>query len=197
MFRDNEFRWLHGDYRHLSILSYPATLGLSEADANAGTMRRGKGMRFADNSDVNAAFSSINDFFGILMHPVNLNGTTDATGFRDFVMNKLDLPRKRGSKVLLRQPLPGCMIELEDADSQTVGIDRLLVTSGTGAISAATPLHTPLTYEDGALRVAQSGAGVNEMVFARIKRANLTPVTAGQIRVRVEFVSPYLFTADT
>lgn len=59
-----------------------------------------------------------------------------------------------------------------------------LVLSGTGAISNATPVPSNLSFKDGKLRLSQAGELVNYLLTAN----NLTPNTAGNLRLRAEKV---------
>lgn len=196
MFGSSRFKWVAGEYYHYGVAKFPTTLGLSDADANAGTAKQGKLMGLADNNAEEMKYGGVNgNFLGILTHHVNKDGTTSDSGFKDFTIGKQDIPLKRGQAVTLRVPLPGAIAEFEGVGA--VGIDTLVVTSGTGLLASGSALWSPLTIESGAWRIAQSGAGVNEFVYAHLMQANLTPENSGEVRIRVKFVSPYLFTADT
>jgi hypothetical protein len=59
-----------------------------------------------------------------------------------------------------------------------------LVLSGTGAISNATPVPSNLSFKDGKLRLTQAG----ELTHYLLTANNLTPNTAGNLRLRAEKV---------
>lgn len=185
MFGSTRFKWLHGSYAHLSILTFPDSLDLSDDDADLGTVKRGKLMQFAANSDVNMNYAGIDGFLGLLISEVNALGVTGDEGFKNFTIGKIDLPIKRGSKVGLRQPHPGSFAEFQGVGAN--GIDTLVTTTGPGAIVSGTGPGVALTAENGAWRQAD----VDELVFARTLRTNLTPTVSGEVRIRVEFVSAY------
>jgi hypothetical protein len=92
---------------------------------------------------------------------------------------------KTGTKVSLSYIEIGGEIEVEGengltyATVPTIANGGLLVTSGTGAISASTAHGDLLAYQNGRLRIAQSGDRIQLQVLQQ-----LTPVDAGSFRLR-------------
>lgn len=183
MHGDSRFKWVSGKFYNLGNLETTG-LALSDANANSGTVKRGKMMRIsATNNDRMDFATGLAE--GILTRKVDAEGTTGLQGFKDFTIGKLDLPVKRGSVVTLRCPLPGAIAEFEGVG--TAIIDNLVATSGTGAISTGTTKLTELSVVNGCWRVAQAG----DTVLARLLDPTLTPENSGEVRIRVRFVSPY------
>lgn len=188
MFGSSRFKWVNGEFYHLGHLTFPTSLDLSDADADAGTVKRGKLMSFADNSVENMAYAEADTkkFLGFLTHDVNRYGTTDAEGFKNFTIGKQDLPLSRGSQITLRVPIPGAIVELEGLGA--AGYDQLVVTSGTGAISTGTALQTELGVIKGGVRIAQAG----DFIIGHLLQANGTPENSGEVRIRFQICSPYV-----
>lgn len=185
MFGSTRFKWLSGTYHHYGVLK---TTGLAitaaDADSATGVIKRGKMMDIKADDETLMVYGSGNAF-GILLHNVALNGITDATGFRDFSIGKQDLPKKRGAAVTLRVPHQGSMAEFEGTGEATV--DNLVCDATTaGFLATSTPVGTALSVLNGCWRIAQTG----DNVIARLVRADLTPQNAGELRIRVQFVSP-------
>jgi hypothetical protein len=75
----------------------------------------------------------------------------------------------------------GLEVTVERAEEAEMEGTDYLWTSGTGAISASTPVPSSLSYLNGRLRVAQA----NEIVNYTLMANNLTPLTSGALRIRV------------
>lgn len=190
------FRLIFGQTEQYGVLSYPTTLALSDAAANSGTMKRGKAMAI-DASDIDARkmkFADTDEFKGFLMNDVDELGTTGDKGFKEFTLAYPDMAIKRGAKVSLLVPTVGCQFEIESDDNAADTYDNFIVTKAaeTGLIETTTALNSLLTFgAKGCMRVAQTG----ETAFFRMIDADRTPETTGNIRIRVEYISPYKVTA--
>lgn len=120
------------------------------------------------------------DMTGFLAQKVTAAGPS----FEDKSFN-LDLVAKAGEKVSLISLEDGGEFEVEGEPSKgpTDTQSGLLVTSGTGAVSASTSAGTQLSVTAGRWRVAQTG----DYVFG-IYRKNLTPLAdSSNVRCLVEF----------
>lgn len=182
------FQWLRGPWTRVGYLK-TTNLPLSDADANLGTIPRGKLVNMAAANETEMAYTTAN-MLGILENPVSLNGVQDATVFRELTLNlNRDQPVRRGLPVGIRVPGPGSEAIFEGKGAFLY--DNLVCTTSTGAISGATARFTELTCEKGCWRLAVIG----ENVYATLEDASLTPYTATQIRMRVKFCSPYIKSA--
>lgn len=191
LFGSTRFKHVSGKYDKIGFLK-TTNLSLSDAGANLGTLKRGKLVDFADNSEVEMKLGGVGGAMGFLENNITLDGTTDLQGFKDLTIGKQDLPRKKGEAVSILVPMPGSVWEVEGLGAGP--IDVLLITSGTGAISAATPIGTMLGVVSGAFRIAQVNASpaASDVVVARIVSANLTPENAGEVRLRIEWLGKSL-----
>lgn len=173
-------------------------LPLSTADANSPTasLQSGKMVDMKDNSETEMKLGT-GYSIGILTRPISLLGTRDPATFQKMTIGNqklVDLPVSRGLCVTVQCPYPGAEMLFEGAADITgagtvlQAIDHLVVKTGTGAISAVTAINSELSVVNGAWRLAQSG----DFVLAQLRQANLTPINAGEIRIRVRFCSPYL-----
>jgi hypothetical protein len=184
MFGDSRVKWVSGKYVNLGNLETTG-IALSDADANAGTVKRGKMMRISTTNADRMAYGS-GYAEGFLTRKVDADGTTSLQAKWDMAIgNNSDLPVKRGAVVTLRCPLPGAIMEFEGVG--TAIVDNLVCTSGTGALSAATAVLTELSVQNGCWRVAQAG----EKVLALMLDPTLTPENTGELRIKIRFVSPY------
>jgi hypothetical protein len=133
--------------------------------------------------------------WGILTRDVNFSGTTNDAGFKKLTVGGFpDIPVKKGACVTIQVPLPGAEAIFEGAVDITSGVAAaidgpgLVLKTGTGAISAATPVNSRLSVVNGVWRLAQTG----DFVLAHLKQANYTPKNAGEIRIRVRFCVPHV-----
>lgn len=167
-------------------------LPLSNADANSASaiLPLGKIVDYAAASEAEMRLGT-GFGIGILSQAITLNGTTDDAGFKKLTVGGFpDIPAKRGIAVGVFCPFPGVEAIFEGACDISGGngpaIDGLVVKTGTGAIGGGTSDLELLSVVNGAWRVAQSG----DFVLA-LFRQSLTPVNAGEIRIRVRFCSPW------
>lgn len=123
---------------------------------------------------------------GVTVQDIDADGLTGLQGFQDFTIGKVDRNVKRGRPVSLRVPNLGAVLEFEGLG--TCGVGNLVVTSGTGAISASTAKGVELSAYQGSLYIAQSG----DVVLYLMEDSSLTPATVGNVRVRVKAVGHYL-----
>lgn len=187
MFGSSRFKWVQGPYNQISMKT-PATLALSDADPDVGTVKRGKPVKRDDSDLETIDYGDNTTFLGMLLYEINDEGTTGLQGFQDFTVGKQDIPKKRGSAVPVRVPLPGAIAEFEGTG--TAIIDNLVADSGTGEeLSAGTAQYSELTLNNGCWVLA--AAVSSDIVYARLLDPTLTPENGGELRILVEFVSPY------
>lgn len=179
------FKPVGGGYWQIGYLT-TASLALSDGDANNGIIKTGKCVNFAANSQVNMAYAAYNtSFLGFLSQDISANGFQVTSTYEQFQNKWLYNPVRRGLACSVLVPHLFSMWEMEGLG--TVGINTMVVTSGTGAVAANTALNTELTLESGAWRKAASG----ERVYAELTQANLAPAIVGNIRIQVKILSPY------
>jgi hypothetical protein len=146
---------------------------------------------FGDDSDADnpmATPAGADGAMGVLAKRMDTDGPTL---LNNLLGNTADESIKTGGKVPIERYPAGSQIEIESADSKAYNADQptdptdgyLLVTSGTGAISASTAVGTLLGYQNGRLRVAQTADRVEWKILAQ-----LTPKTEGNIRLLIEKV---------
>lgn len=118
-------------------------------------------------------------FTGFLSKEVTADGPT----FEEMELGYPNLPTKIGEKATLTALQDGALIEVEgeDAIAYSEAGDHLLVTTGTGHVNTDTAEGTSLSFKQGKWYIAQTG----DFVFG-ILRKQLTPVTAGNIRLEIE-----------
>lgn len=184
MWGSSRFKWVSGKWYPLGIMK-TTNLDITDADADSatGVIKRGNMMDVDPTDETEMVYGSGNAL-GILTYDITLNGITDAQGFKSFTIGKYDLPKKRGAAISLRVPQMNAIAEFEGTGTPIV--DNLVADSGVGALAAGTAVGTALSVENGCWRVAQT----SDVVLARLLRANLTPENAGELRIRVQFVSP-------
>lgn len=196
MYGSELFRWTFGDFQHYG-LAKTTNLALSDADANSPTavVPRGKLVQL-DPTDMSELVYAgpTTGLLGMLLDMLSLDGVYNYEGIakRSLGFAAADgapdtLPKKRGITSTVRVPDVNSMAEFEGPATTAGIVDNLLATAGTGAITAATPVGALLGCFEGGLRVAQTG----DVVVAEMVKADVTPMTAGNIRVRVKFVSQY------
>lgn len=164
-----------------------ASLSLSEAGANTGTLLAGNMLEWAAGDDKVLAHVT-GHAVGMLQQDINLYGTTDADAYRkQGVGDQWNIPAKKGAEVSIRKPKPGCEAIFE---GEGVGaINNFVITSGTGAIASNTARFTALSVYKGGWRQAQTG----EFVLAHLEQADLTPLDDdANLRIRIRFCSPYV-----
>jgi hypothetical protein len=190
-FGDSRFKHVSGSYDYWDSAK-TTELDLSVADANVGTTQKGKGVTLKDNDETELAYAEVGDFFlGFMHHSINLSGTTDETGFKEFTIGKLDIPKKRGSPVSIVLPAPGSIWEFEGTGITSV--DNLVTDSGTGLLATGSTLRSPLTQKNGCWQIAVA----TDVIHAHLLQANLTPENAAEVRIRVQICSPHLFVTET
>lgn len=182
------FQWLRGGFTKIGYLK-TTELPLSDADANAGTLKRGKLVAIKLNDETLMAFRT-GGFCGILERNVDAFGTTGTTGRMRVYENTPDTPAKRGQAVSLRIPHPQSEAIFEGVGA--AGYDTLVITATTtGFLTTGSAEDLELTCEKGGWRAAAIG----EIVHALLKQANYSPAVPGNVRIRVRFTGPYKKTA--
>jgi len=165
-FGSEYFQILHGEERHVGELT-----------PTGGVAQRGTAFLRTDESTCGRGTG---DLTGFLAQEIQaLNPTIEE------LMFDKDLPVGIGEKVTLIVVEDGGEIavegepDVEEYDEETLG---LLVTTGTGAITAATAVGTDLSVVDGLWRVAQKGDRVKGIL-----RSQMTPWVADtNIRILIE-----------
>ena len=191
MFGHNKFQWLLGEGFNRQSGTTSA-LNLSDADAAAGTLLSGTLVDFTAGYTDRFSFVT-GSAIGFITQPIDQYGQESATQFRKRELQPqgkhghYEVPVKKGDPVAVLIPPPNSQAIFEGLGAASYG--NLVVTSSTGAISTATARRTELSVIKGGLYVAQAG----DLVIALMEQADLTPVAdAGNVRVRVRFVSPYV-----
>lgn len=187
MFKSKYFATIYGEYDTLATLTFPTSLGLSDADADVGLIRVGKPVTFANNSLDTMKYGDNDSFLGFLGKDISLEGPLGVQSYYDInALGLIDIPTKRGSKVEVIIPRIGFLFEVEDAGTDKV--EKMLITSGTGAIANNTALHTELSLTDkGCWKLAADG----DMVYAHLYQANVAPKIENNVRIRARICSPY------
>ena len=131
-----------------------------------------------DPSAANAAIAAYGTgFLGFLMQEVTIAGPTAL----QLMAGVQQLPATAGHAVSIAYGDTG-EIEVEGADATGIStVAALLITAGTGAISASTAKHTELSFRGGKWRVAQT----SDRVCGKMVDAGMTPDVAAQIRCRI------------
>ena len=139
---------------------------------------------FVDDDGSNAQAELANgNALGFMTKEVTADGPTfEQMNFQNCLV------AKAGDAVSIGALCPGHQIEVENEPSKTsTGTGaKMMVTSGTGAITAATAKDTEVSVVNGRLYAAQTG----DRVMFRVLNAAITPhVTGTNIRVRMERVA--------
>lgn len=117
---------------------------------------------------------------GFLMQEVTADGPTAL----QLVAQLKTLPAQTGQAVSIARGEG--RIEVEGPDAAGVAnATALLITSGTGALSASTAQHTELSLRAGKWRVAQTG----DRVCGEVIKAGLTADVSGNIRIEIRVFS--------
>ena len=188
-FGSTRMEYLSGknSFREIGYLK-TTNVPLSQADANAGTLQLGKMMNEAADPNEESEMVLGDGFaIGFLTRALDLYGTTGDAAFKKLAIGNIDIPVKRGQPVTLQCPFPGAQAIFEGTGSAATPGDTLVCDAGTGALASGTTKLTELSVIKGAWRIAQSG----DFVLAILLDSNLTPKNVGELRIRLEFVSPY------
>lgn len=179
MFGSKLFKPYWGKWDHFGVLK-TNHVWLSASNADAGTLPKGTFLDFHPTIEGEAVLASGN-FVGMLIEDMDQSGVLSVQSYYDRSIGRVENPLRKGTAVSLRRFYAGGMAEFEGLGVSAPG--NLVITSGTGAISAATARKTELSTHNGGLRVAQSG----DIVIALMEKANLTPEIAGNVRIRIRF----------
>lgn len=118
---------------------------------------------------------------GILTQDVSVDGLTGLVGFREFMIQSVDQPVKKGAFVSIRTPNLKTMLEAEGLGASLPG--NLVCTSGGAAIDGSTTYRKELTCLNGCLQEGSSG----DVIVGYFHRL-VTPVEdAGNTRVLWEW----------
>jgi len=190
MFGHQYFRWLMGEFDRVNGTT--ADVNLSDADANAGELGVGIMLDYKADSHLALAFVT-GSAIGFTTQAIDQYGTTSAAVYRNLDVREksgipfIQVPVKKGQPIALSVPRPHSMAEFEGLGAASYG-NRVITATTTGFLSSSTARRTPLSVERGGWKEAQSG----ELVLAFMEQANLTPYTAGNVRIRIKFTAPYL-----
>ena len=150
----------------------------SLAAGGTGTITAVRGLALGAHATDPESFdlANHNNFIGVLTRRVIVGGLSLADrvfGVTSATPVGLESPFTDGLEVTVERAEE---IECEGAD---------YLYSGTGIIvTGSTPGATNLSYKDGKLRITQSGENVNALLTAN----NLTPMTAGNLRIRAVMI---------
>lgn len=181
MFGSPYVKFIHGNWHHYSLttgeLAIPSGVTLTK-----GTWCAERGTSGA------AVLASGAGAVGFMTQDVNAEGQTSLQSYKDRTIGKLDLPMAAGADkaVTLRVPDANAVMEFEGDGTAIPG--NLVCTSGTGALSSSTAAKTPLSFFNGAIRIAQSG-DVAQLILLD---ASLTPEISGNTRIRVQAVGAFI-----
>lgn len=188
-FGSTRMEYLSGknSFREIGYLK-TTNLPLSDANANLGTLQLGKMVNEAADPNEESQMALSTGFaIGFLTRSIDLYGTTGDTAFKKLAIGNIDIPVMRGAPVTVQCPYPGAQAIFEGNGAATAPIDHLVITSGTGALSSGTAKLSELSVISGAWRLAQTG----DMVLGLLLDNNLTPKNVGELRIRIQFISPY------
>lgn len=184
MYGSSTFKSVWGKWDHYGTLK-TTNVPLGPADPDDGELPRGTFLDI-DPTDETEAILASGNAVGLTVQDIDNEGLTGLQGYQDFTIGKLDRNVKKGRPVSLRNYYPGAFLEFEGKGAAAPG--NLVATTGTGALSTGTAKGTELSFLNGSIRAAQSG----DNVFMLMEKADVTPETGGNVRVRVKMVSPYL-----
>lgn len=174
----NRFKVLYGETFHVGIYTVTGQHG------------RGEAMDKVEGESRLEATSK--HLLGFLTNDV----TTDGPSLEKQMLGYTELPNKSGDYVAVESVQDNGIVEIESEPTIAYNTDPsdptapyLLVTDGTGAISAATAKDTELSLQNGRWRVAQS----SDVVKGIMLDATLDPVLADtNIRCRIRIVAGYV-----
>jgi hypothetical protein len=181
-FGSNNFQVRYGEPEHLigeyAVTGYPYPLGLA--------MDREDDVADTDGQAVpTCKVAGPNGYLGFLSEKV-----VSARDLADMMLESPNLGTQVNNKVTLERYPAGSQLEVESPPSKAYSVaqggtsttEYLLVTSGTGDVSALT-FGAQLAFQAGRWREAQSG----DRVCGRVLK-QLTPVTTSNIRLLIEIV---------
>lgn len=186
MFKNNHFQPHWGEFRVFGT-GLTTDLPITEAAPDSATLESIEGKLVDINwADYKLRYTT-GKCFAIMERRISLNGIkTDAQYLQSVRPTHLkDPPIRRGLPAEVRIYGPDSYLDFEGLG--VASVDNNVVTSGTGALSAGTTRHSELSCIKGGLYLAQTG----DLVFALFE-ISLTPFVAGNLRVRVRTVSPYI-----
>jgi hypothetical protein len=188
------FRHVFGENQQFGTLKFPATLPLDDGNTVNGIVKRGKPMAFNMSDLTLMQYATPLNFLGFLMENVNNFGTNGWEGFGKFTLGFEDMPARRGAAVSLLMPGLNSIWEFEGPPDYPGGIEQLLVTTGTGAISSSTQPGQYLGLSNfGCWRVVQA----NTLALAKLLDADLPPLADNDnIRIRLQFTTPAIASAE-
>lgn len=167
-------RWNHIGYLDTTLLFLPAST------VNNGILPKGTALQPLAGDDTKAQLAS-GFSYGFTTQDISALGQTSLQAFKDRNIGKADLPVTVGKPVSLRLPSPGSIIEFRGVGA--AGPGNLVVTSGTGLLSASTARGTKLSFIQGSLRVAQTG-DISQYICQDASSVVIDGVTCVQIRAQ-------------
>lgn len=182
-----------GKVRSYGEAKFPVTLALSIADADKGLIGTGKPMMLVADNHEEMAYADGQFFQGFLNKPVG-DDTLAIPSCNAYVNNTRNslpagrnlTPEARGRFVgLAHYPI---LTILEFEGKGAAGIGTFVATTGTGAIADTDVNGTQLALVNGSWIKAAAGA----WIWAHLMIADLTPENAGEVRIRIKMVSPYI-----
>ncbi len=188
LFGTDYFRVRHGDAFTIGELSpstdgtvWPNTVdgGPSDLDGSAG-LEIGTAVQRSTVDPVNYSAVAGANMVGFLSKAITVNGPS----ISDLLLPKVRLPAKIGQPVTILALVKGSTIEVEGElnKAYNAASSGLIVTTGTGAITANTSVPQNLSLQGGRWRLAQTGD-----IICGILRGQL-PVESptGSVRILIE-----------
>lgn len=169
---------------------FPVTLDLSVADADVGTIGAGKPMALKTDDHDEMIYATGQSFLGFLNQPVSNLGVGSDSAFinnmrNDVSLGRNQIPMTRGRQIGITCFDPLSIIEFEGVGA--AGFDTFVATSGTGLLASTDAAGVELALLNG----SWVKAATTNWVFAFMMISDLTPLNAGELRIRIQLVSPY------
>ncbi len=169
MFGSDNFQIVYGETRHMGELTVTGALP--------------KGTAVDDSGDNDMAVLANGNAVGFITKNVTLAGPT----YEQMSLNFRDLPETSGNKMTVEDVEIGGQVEVENEPSKAYNASTgamLMVTTGTGDLTSAAK-DVDVSFKNGRFYAAQTG----DRVWGRVLNSAVTPIVAGNIRVRIERVA--------
>lgn len=154
-----------------------------------GTLTKGTWVRASESDEQKSVLAS-GYALGVLTQDITEEGHESLQAFKDKMIGKKDLPVKVGQAVSIRSYHVGSQLEFEGDGEAVPG--NLVCTEGSGEeLTDSDAVNTQLSFLNGCIKKAEAG----DMVQLHLMDPGLTPETEGNLRIRVEVVSPYPYVA--
>lgn len=154
----------------LSVTGQP-----NNGSATVGTETAARGIAMGSEADNQVDLAGPNNFAGHLTRRVVVGGLSLA----DRVFGVTN-PTPVGLESPFTDGLEVSMEKAEEIECE----GPVYLATGVNAITTNTPVGTGLTFQNGQLRIANESASPPEQVYYTLSVNNLTPITAGALRIR-------------